>query len=273
MPNILPFDKQVNIVSMLAEGSSIRGVERITGVHRDTIMRLGIRVGNACADFMDSRLRNLNCRRLEIDELWGFIAKKQSQCLPVDFREGFGDAYTFVALDGDSKLVPAFRVGRRDEPNTTAFLQDLHGRLANRVQLSSDGWTAYAHNIETIFGCEVDYGQIVKVFDSPDKTEQRRYSPPHVTRIERSTIVGEPDEISTSYVEKQNHTIRMHCRRLSRLTNAFSKKLDNFKSAVALHFAYYNFVKFHRTIRCTPAMAAGVEKSPLEVGNLVEMAR
>jgi IS1 family transposase len=273
MPNILSFDKQVNIVSMLAEGASIRGVERITGVHRDTIMRLGTRVGNACADFMDNRLRNLNCQRVEIDELWGFIAKKQANTLPEDYKQGLGDVYTYVALDADTKLVPAYLVGKRNEMDTVAFLEDLKGRMASRIELSSDGWRAYAGAVDAVFGCEVDYGQNVKVFTSPDKTEERRYSPPKVTRIERSSLIGEPRQISTSLVEKNNHTIRMHCRRLARLTNAFSKKHANLESAVSLHFAYYNFVKFHKTVRMTPAMAAGVEQSPLEVANLVEMAR
>lgn len=273
MPNILPFDKQVNVISALAEGASIRGIERMTGVHRDTVMRLGGRVGRACAEFMDSRLRNLNCERIEVDELWGFIAKKQAQCLPEDLAEGLGDVYTFVALDADSKLVPSFLAGRRDEVTTTLFMEDLQGRLNKRIQLSSDGWRSYPKAVDAAFGSDVDYGQIVKVFASPEKTEERRYSPPPISKIERSTVIGEPDKISTSYVEKQNHTIRMHCRRLSRLTNAFSKKLDNFKSAVALHFAYYNFVRFHKTVRMTPAMAAGVESSALTVADLVDLAR
>ncbi|MGA2690952.1 MAG: hypothetical protein ABSF76_01185 [Opitutaceae bacterium] len=273
MPNILQFEKQVSVVSMLAEGMSIRGVERITGIHRDTIMRLGIRVGDACSKFMDGRLRELNCRRIEVDELWGFIAKKQAQCLPEDYAEGLGDVYTFVALDADTKLVPSFLAGRRDEVTTHLFLEDLQTRLNGRVELSSDGWRSYTNAVHAAFGTNVDYGQIVKVYASPEKTEERKYSPPQVTKIERSTIVGEPDQISTSYVEKQNHTVRMHCRRLSRLTNAFSKKLDNFKSAVALHFAYYNFVRFHKTIRCTPAMAAGVESSPLSVADLVALSQ
>ena len=273
MPNKLSFDKQVTIVSALAEGCSIRGIERMTGVHRDTIMRLGAKIGNACADYMDSKLVNLNCQRVEIDELWGFIAKKQANTLPEEYAAGLGDVYTFVALDADTKLVPTYRVGKRDESNTVAFVQDLRDRVQGRIELSSDGWRAYTNAVDSAFGCEVDYGQNVKVFTSPDKPEARKYSPPHIVRIERSPIIGEPETISTSLVEKQNHTVRMHCRRLSRLTNAFSKKLGNFEAAVGLHFAYYNFVKFHRTIRMTPAMAAGVEQSALEVADLVELAQ
>ena len=273
MANVLPFDKQVTVISALAEGVSIRGIERMTGVNRNTVMSLGLRVGNACADFLDTRLVNLNCKRVEVDELWGFIKKKNANCLPEEQAKGLGDVWTYVAIDADSKLVAAQHVGKRDSANTDAFLSDLHSRLSNRVQLSSDGWNAYAGGVDKAFGCEVDYGQIVKVFASPEKTEARRYSPPHVSKIQRSKIIGESENISTSYVEKQNHTVRMHCRRLSRLTNAFSKKLDRFEAAVALHFAYYNFVKFHTTVRMTPAMAAGVESSPLEVANLVELAR
>jgi IS1 family transposase len=273
MANILPFDKQVTVVSALAEGMSIRGIERMTGVNRNTVMSLGLRVGNACADFMDTKMRNLNCQKIEVDELWGFIKKKNANCLPEEQARGLGDVWTYVALDSDTKLVPTYLVGKRDGPCTTAFVQDLHDRLSNRVQISSDGWGAYAGGVESAFGCEVDYGQIVKVFASPDKTEARRYSPSRITQVARSQIIGESEIISTSYIEKQNHTVRMHCRRLSRLTNAFSKKLDRFEAAVGLHFAYYNFVKFHRTVHMTPAMAAGVESSPLEVANLVELAR
>ncbi len=273
MSNKLPFDKQVTIVANLAEGASIRGIERMTGVHRDTIMRLGKRVGDACAGFMDTRLTGLNCRRVEVDELWGFIQKKNVHCDLADYREGLGDVYTFVALDADTKLVPTYLVGKRDEMHTVAFMQDLRQRVNGRIEISSDGWRAYAGAVDQAFGCEVDYGQNVKVFTSPDKTEARRYSPAPIVNIERSTITGEPDKISTSLVEKNNHTIRMHVRRLARLTNAFSKKRDNFTAAVGLHFAYYNFVKFHRSIRMTPAMAAGVERAPMEIANLVELAQ
>jgi len=273
MSNKLPFDKQVTIVASLAEGCSIRGVERMTGVHRDTIMRLGAKVGNACADYMDTKLVNLNCQRVEIDELWGFIAKKNANCRLGDYAEGLGDVYTFVAMDAQTKLVPCFRAGKRDEMNTVAFLQDLRDRVQGRIEISSDGWRAYANAVDKAFGCEVDYGQNVKVYSSPDKTEERRYSPAKIANIERSPLIGEPAHISTSLIEKQNHTIRMHCRRLARLTNAFSKKFDNFQAAVSLHFAYYNFVKTHSAIRMTPAMAAGVEQTHLEVANLVELAQ
>jgi len=271
MSNRLSFDRQVSIVSALTEGASIRGISRMFDVDKETVMNLGKRVGDACAVYLDERMRGLNCERLEADELWAFINKKQANCLPEDFKEGYGDAYTFVALDSETKLVPAFHVGKRDYQSTNLFLGDLSMRLNKRIQLSTDAFTSYAPAVESMWGTEIDYGQIVKQFASSEPAEQRKYSPAAVVKVDKSVLIGKPDEakISTSFVEKQNHTVRMHCRRFSRLTNAFSKKLENFKAAVALHFAYYNLVKFHSTVRCTPAMAAGVERSPLTVKDLV----
>lgn len=271
MPNNLPFDKQVTVISMLAEGASIRGIERMTGINRNTIMNLGSRVGQACAAYMDERMRGLSCQRIEVDELWAFVGKKNKQLLPGDYQKGFGDAYTFVALDADTKLIPAFLVGKRDAITAQVFMQDLSERLTRRVQLSTDGFNAYENAVELAFGAEIDYGMIVKTYSGPVEEGPRKYSAPEVVSVTKLPRKGRPDEakISTSYVEKQNHTVRMHCRRLSRLTNAYSKKLENFEAAVALHFAYYNLVKFHSTVRCTPAMAAGVERSPLTVKDLV----
>ena len=271
MSNHLSFDKQVSIVSALTEGSSIRGISRMLDVDKETVMNVGKRVGEACEVYLDERMRNLSCTRLEADELWAFINKKQANCLPADFKQGYGDAYTFVALDAETKLVPAFHVGKRDYKSTNLFLGDLSMRLTKRIQLTTDGLHHYAPAVETTWGVGIDYGQIVKSFASAESAEQRKYSPPAVIKVDKSVLVGNPDEtkISTSFVEKQNHTVRMHCRRFARLTNGFSKKLENFKAAVALHFAYYNLVKFHTTIRCTPAMAAGVERSPLTVKDLV----
>ncbi len=247
----------------------------MSDTHRDTIMDLGKRVGEACAKYLDQRMRNLKCRTMQVDELWAFVTKKQKNCLPADFKQGFGDAYTYVALDAETKLVPSFLVGKRDFTSTNRFLDDLSMRLVGRIQLSTDGLQFYQAAVERAWGVDIDYGQIVKTYQTPEKTEERRYSPPVVVRVDKSVLVGNPDEdeISTSLIEKQNHTCRMHCRRMARLTNAFSKKLENFRAAVALHFAYYNLVKFHTTIRCTPAMAAGVERSPLTVADLVFFSR
>lgn len=273
MANVLPKEKKTAVVASLAEGASIRAIERMTGIHRDTIMRLGVRVGTACRDFMDREMRDLDCKTIQVDELWGFVGKKQKQIKDDDNPLEVGDAYIFVAIDAETKLVPAFAVGKRDSYTANLFASDLAGRMANRIQLSSDSFGAYIDAVERSFGPDVDYGQIVKTY-AASELAPGRYSPPECVGVRKSALIGSPNmrNISTSFVEKQNHTARMHCRRLSRLTNAFSKKLDNLKAAVALHYAYYNFVKFHSTIRMTPAMKAGVAGSPLTVENLVELA-
>lgn len=273
MANILPKDKQITCIAALAEGSSIRSVERITGIHRDTIMRLGVRVGETCAKIMDQEMRGLDCKRVEVDEIWGFIGKKQRNVLPGEMS--VGDVWTWVAIDAETKLVPSFLIGKRDNAHAKAFIEDLASRVKNRVQISSDGLGAYVEAIKQGFGYDVDYGQIVKSYSTDPNSPQGRYSPPIVTKVEKNAVEGNPDPklISTSYVERQNLTMRMHMRRLTRLTNAFSKKLDNFKAAAALHFAYYNFVKSHGTLKCTPAMAAGVTNNFWTVGDLVDMAQ
>lgn len=273
MTNVLKKEKQVTVIGALAEGSSIRSIERQTGIHRDTIMRLGIRIGNTCAKIMDEKMRDLNCQKLQLDEIWGFVGKKQRNTTADEETIGLGNAWTFIAIDADSKIVPSFRVGKRDAPTANEFVTDLAGRLKNRVQISSDALAAYVDAIEQGFGPDVDYGQIVKAYSATDKSLQGKYSPPQIVAINKTIIVGNPNEnhISTSYIERQNLTMRMHCRRLTRLTNAFSKKLENFISAVNLHFGYYNFVKIHGSLRTTPAMAAGVSNTLWTVGDLVDM--
>lgn len=275
MANILPFEKQVAVIGALAEGQSMRAIERLTGIHCDTICRLGVRVGNACEKIMDEQMKNLNCTTIQADEIWGFVGKKQKNLRPGDARRGLGDVWTFVAIDAETRMVPAYRVGKRDSYTANCFVEDLAGRLNDRVQISTDGLAAYVEAIERGFGANVDYGQIVKTYGASDIEAQRRYSPPQIVSIKRHVIAGNPvnDLISTSYIERQNLTMRMHMRRLTRLTNAFSKKLDNFKSAVSLHFAYYNFVRFHKTLRMTPAMAGGVTDHVWTIADLVEAAR
>ncbi len=262
MANVLPFDKKLTAISALAEGVSIRSVERMTGVHRDTIMRLGLRVGNGCQALLDRLMVNLDCKTIQIDEIWGFVGKKQRNTKRRDRSQGRGDVWTFVALDADTKLVPAHAVGKRDSYTANTFLEDLARRLKHKVQVSTDSLAAYPDAIERGFGSAVDYGQIVKTYSSSNLYPEGKYSPPEVVAVTKTVVFGKPDaqKISTSYVERQNLTMRMHCRRLTRLTNAFSKKFENFEAAVALHFAYYNFVKIHRTLRMTPAMAAGVSQ-------------
>jgi IS1 family transposase len=271
MANVLSTDKQIAVIGALAEGSSIRSIERITGVHRDTIMRLGVRVGKGCAALLDAKMRDLPCARLEMDEIWGFVGKKDRNARAGDDAQ-LGSVWTFCALDADTKLVPAFKVGKRDRATANEFVQDVASRMRNRVQISTDGLRAYVEAIEKAFGGDVDYAQIVKVYGQEEVSNNRRYSAPDFVSSEKKIFVGNPDQrlISTSYVERLNATTRLHMRRLTRLTLAFSKKLENFEAAVALHFAYYNFVKRHNSLRCTPAMAAGIERDFWAVGNLLE---
>jgi IS1 family transposase len=272
MANILSIDKQIVVIGALAEGSSIRSIERMTGVHRDTIMRLGVRVGKGCAGLLDSKMRNLPCRQLQFDELSGFIGKKERHCTPDDSLE-LGDVWTFCAIDSEMKIVPSFKCGKRDLPTANAFVADVASRMRNRVQISSDALRAYVDAIEMNFGADVDFAQIIKTYVTDDShIPERRFSAPEIVITEKKTVSGFPDLrlASTSHIERLNGTTRLHMRRLTRLTYAFSKKLENFEAAVALHFAYYNFVKRHITLRATPAMAAGIERDFWTVGNLVE---
>lgn len=261
-------------MSALCEGTSIRAIERMTGVHRDTIMRLGVKVGEACAKMHDETMRDLTCTHIQADEIWGFIGKKQRTATDGEQAAGLGDVWTFVGFDPDTKLAASYVVGKRDYLHTHRFVTDLASRMRSRIHLSTDGMLEYAGSIADVFGEGIDYGQIVKVYGSTDTEGQRRYSPPAVTAIRKTVVSGNPDEgeISTSLVERQNLTMRMHMRRLTRLTNAFSKKVENFRAAVALHFAYYNFVRMHSTIRATPAMAAGLSNSALTVADLIHLA-
>lgn len=272
MSNKLKTEKKAQVVNLLCEGSSIRSVERITGIHRDTIMRLGVRIGEGCQKILDEKMKNLNSRVIQVDEVWGFVGMKQKTAKRNDAKKA-GDVWTWIALDAETKIVPAFAVGDRSKYMADTFLEDLAKRLTRRIQISSDALTMYQGAIENAFGTNVDYGSIVKTYSHTQLEEQRRYSPPDVVNIQRFPVFGNPDLrlISTSYVEKQNHTLRMHCRRLSRLTNAFSKKIENLRAAVALHYAFYNFCKIHKAIRCTPAQAAGVVPSIWTVAELVAM--
>ena len=266
MANVLPREKQVAVISALAEGSAIRQIERMTGVNRNTIMNLGVRVGKGCAALMDAKMRDLSCEHLQFDEVWGFIGKKQGHLMPDD-NPRLGDVWTFCAIDSDTKLVPAFKVGKRDSATANAFVSDVASRLRNRVQISTDALNAYVQAMEQAFGSDVDYAQIVKVYESEAADAE-------VIRVDKTLIAGRPNmrAASTSHVERLNGTTRLHMRRLTRLTYAFSKKRENFEAAVALHFAYYNFVKRHNTLRMTPAMAAGIERDFWTVRQLVEAA-
>ena len=270
MMNRLDREVQQQVIGALVEGSSIRSVERMTGVHRDTIMRLMVRTGEHCAQIMDTSMRDLRCQRLQVDELWCYVGKKQRHVSRDDDPSTVGDFWTFVAIDPDTKLVPSYLVGKRDAATATAFMCDLASRLTNRVQLSSDKLWAYVDAVEMAFGGNVDYGQIVKSYEA-EPIGPGRYSPPKVVSVSREPLMGTPDNrsISTSHIERLNLTTRMSVRRFTRLTNAFRKKLENLKAAVALHFVYYNFVRPHSTLGTTPAVAAVLVDCQWTVGDLV----
>lgn len=263
-------EKQAVAIGALCEGNSIRSVERMTGIHRDTVMRLGVRVGEACRNLLDETMRELPCKKIEVDEIWGFVGKKQRNVTAEDSAD-LGDVWTWVAIDPETKAVPVFRVGKRDTSDANAFVADIAARVVNRLQLSSDGLGAYPGAVEAAFAGEVDYGTIVKSFHT-SQTEGK-YSPGEILTATRTTVCGEPFRACTSYVERQNLTMRLHMKRLARLTLAFSKKLENFKAATALHFAYYNFCKLHSSIRCTPSMALGVSSRIWKVEDLVALSR
>jgi len=271
--NKLPMDKQTRVIGALVEGCSIRSTERMTGIHRDTIMRLSVRVGEGCTTLMDKTMRGLNCSQIQVDELWAYVGKKQRQVTVTDDTARVGDAWTFVAMDPVTKLVPCFRVGKRTSADTRAFISDLAGRLDTRCQLSSDGLNAYIEACEQAFGNDVDYGQIVKTYEA-EPIGPGRYSPPRVVATDKTIICGNPDPalICTSHIERLNLTTRMNMRRFTRLTNAFSKKIENLRAAVGLHFAHYNLVRPHGSIRVTPAMEAGISGHIWTIEELIESA-
>lgn len=276
MANVLSKDKQISITAALAEGSSIRSIERITGVHRDTIMRLGVKIGQGCAKVLDQKMRGLDCKRLELDEIWGFIGKKDKNVKWNEDSDRVGSVWTFCAVDAVSKIVPCFKVGKRDSYTANAFLADLASRLNNRVHISTDALAAYYDAVEQAFGADCDYGQIVKSFttDHGKYTPERKYSPPEIVALSKYPVSGKPDMdyVTTSHVERLNATSRLHMKRLNRLTLAFSKKIENFEAAVALHFCAYNFVRQHRSLKMTPAIKAGIEKKFWSWGDLFEAA-
>lgn len=260
--NRLSRAERATIIRCLVEGNSIRSTSRMTGAARNTITTLLVELGRACAEYQDVTLRNLPCTRIECDEIWSFVYAK-TRNVPEAHRDefGYGDVWTWTALDVDTKLVPTWLVGQRDGADATAFLLDLAGRLRNRVQLTTDGHRPYLEAVEAAFGRDVDYAMLVKVYGQ-DPNEERRFSPPVVLSEEVRIIQGNPDprHISTSYVERQNLTMRMGMRRFTRLTNGFSKKVENHAAMVALHYMYYNFGRVHSSLGklTTPAMAAGV---------------
>ncbi len=267
----LSTDKKLAVLSGLLEGNSIRSVNRMSGVDRNTINSLLLRTGERCAALLDERMRQLPCRRLQCDEIWTYVAKKERH-VREDDPEEFGSQWVYVALDADSKLIAAYLVGKRCSENTQAFMQDVWQRLGDhRVQLTTDAYIFYTKAVEQSFGGDADYAQLKKLFGDYGQHGNERYSPGPITEVISKTISGVPDPayVSTSYVERQNLTIRMQMRRFTRLTNAFSKKLTNLKAACALHFAHYNFCRVHASLRITPAMAAGLSTEVWPLASLL----
>jgi len=257
--NILNKNKQSLILSQLTEGNSIRSIERMTGVHRDTIMRLLVRAGDNAKALHDERMRDLQSKFIQCDEIWTYVGCKQKRVPKYAYSGILGDQYVFVAMDADTKLVPSFLVGKRSDPSTMQFIRDLADRVKGHFMLSSDSFPPYTKIVPQVLGDRIEYGQVHKVYNE-ERREQKRYSPAHLIEVTIRSIIGEPDpdRISTSYIERQNLTMRMSIRRMTRLTNAFSKKLENLVAAINLHFYSYNFIRVHGTVGMTPAMAAGI---------------
>lgn len=261
--NRLPIEKRAQVLNLLVEGMSMRATSRIADVSINTVTKLLIDVGTACADYQDKTLRNLPCKRVQCDEIWAFCyAKKHNVPAPFAGVFGYGDVYTWTALCADTKIVPCWQVANRGAEAAKAFIGDLKSRLANRVQLTTDGHKVYVSAVEKAFGGDIDYAMLVKLYgpDGVGNTTERKYSPGECCGTIKGAVCGNPDErhVSTSYVERQNLTMRMGMRRFTRLTNAFSKKVENHMHAVSLHFMWYNFGRIHKTLRVAPAMEAGV---------------
>ena len=268
--NVLSTRKRILVLKCLVEGMSIRATTRVAEVSKATVMKLIVTAGKVCAEHQDRELRELPCRRVQADEIWSFIYAKQknvqrAKSAPPDA----GDVWTWVALCADTKLIPAWRIGDRSGMTAIDLMDDLRARLAHRVQLTTDGHSAYFEAVEGAFGGDVDYAQLIKLYGATGKEDERRYSPAECVGIRTKVVEGSPDRrhISTSYVERQNLTMR----RFTRLTNAFSKKLENHAHAVALHIWHYNFCRLHQTIKVTPAMEAGVTDQLWEIADLVRL--
>jgi IS1 family transposase len=269
---ILSPEKKLSVISSLLEGNSVRSTERMTGVHRDTICRLLVAVGDRCAAIMDSQMRNLNLRYLQLDECWTYVAKKRRRVRKDDPPE-FGDAWCFVCLDEESKLIPSFLVGKRTQEDTARFLWDVYSRLASPPQITSDGLVHYTRLVPECFEFGTSFSQLIKLFGDYGQfdTPEARYSPPRIAEVISRVRLGDPDpeHISTSFVERGNLTLRMAMRRFTRLTNGFSKKLSHLRAACALHFAHYNFCRVHSSLRVTPAMAAGLTSEVWPLASLI----
>ena len=269
--NKLTHDKRVQVINLLVEGNSMRATARIADVAFNTVAKLFIETAKVCAEYQDQAFRKLTCKRLQLDEIWSFVYAKAKN-VPDEKRGQAGDVWTWVAIDADSKLVPSWRIGSRDGATACEFVADLASRLANRVQITSDGHRPYLEAVEKAFGSEVDFAQLIKIYGETVEG-QKRYSPADCIGAKKSKVIGNPDLccVSTSFVERQNLTMRMSIRRFTRLTNAFSKKIENHAHSVALHYMHYNFVRIHKTLRVTPAMAAGVADHLWTISDIVDL--
>ena len=266
------------ILRCLVDGNSIRATVRISGASKNTVTKLMIDAGKACDAFQNEALRDLPCKRVQVDEIWSFVYAKQKNVETAKAApEDAGDVWTWTAICADTKLVPSWHVADRSGESAKEFIDDLASRLAGRAQLTSDGHRPYLEAVEGAFGADVDYAQLVKLYgDTPESKKggaHRKYSPAECTGIKKRTVEGKPDEkhVSTSYVERQNLTMRMSMRRFTRLTNAFSKKVENHAHSVALHFMYYNFCRIHQSLKITPAMAAGVTDRLWDIEDIVKL--
>jgi len=267
--NKLNTEKRAQILRSLAEGNSIRATARLTDTCINSVVKQLVQAGRVCSEFQDATLRNLKCKRIQCDEIWSFVGAKEKNCTAEMKANGAGDAWTWIALDADTKLIACWYVGKRDASNAYHFMHDLRERLANRVQLTTDGHRAYLYAVEDAFGCEIDYAMLVKLYgESANQAPEARYSPAQCMGTRRAVISGTPDHkhISTSFVERQNLTLRMTNRRFTRLTNAFSKKLENLEHSVALYTMHYNFCRIHQTLRVTPARGSRCFQSRLGNG-------
>ncbi|WP_192177393.1 helix-turn-helix domain-containing protein [Mesorhizobium amorphae] len=272
--NKLDTKTRSQILHMLCEGQSIRAITRVMGMSKNTVAKLLSDAGAVCAEYQDQALRNLTSKHIQVDEIWSFTYVKQKNVATAKAApEGAGDTWTWTAIDADTKLVMSWLVGGRDSEYAMAFMDDLSRRLANRVQLTSDGHRAYLEAVEGAFGGDIDYAMLIKLYGASPDSAKDRYSPAECTGARKERIEGNPDikHVSTSFAERQNLTMRMHMRRFTRLTNGFSKKVEALANAVALHFMYYNFVRIHATLRMTPAMAAGVTGKLWEIADIVSL--
>jgi IS1 family transposase len=270
--NQLPLSKRTEIITLLVEGNSLRSTSRITGCSINTVTKLLVEVGKACQTFHNDNVLHLQSKLVQVDEIWSFVYAKEKN-VPEAMKEdaGVGDVWTWTALDADSKLIVSWMVGDRSLTTGEVFMKDVASRLANRIQLTSDGHKVYLEAVGNAFGNQIDFAQLVKIYGDSDM--EKHYSPAECTGTKKTVISGKPDKtkISTSFVERQNLTMRMHMRRFTRLTNAFSKKIENHCYAIALHFVYYNFAKVHKSLRVTPAMEAGIAKRPMNIEDIVNL--